>query len=388
VLSHYPMHRLTTAALVLGVLLTAPPLAGQGAGAEQAPQERTRAGRVNDAELARELARQQAERRQLVARIEALAAKLADDSPGGAERRRMQAELEASIRQLTETHARVAVDVGSRILIDRQPAVATGEVRRLLGDAQRRLTSAAHTGYVGITLSPTNNHVRVQDSGELFVRYFAYPSIISVEPGSPAEQAGLQRGDLVMSYNDMDVRRELPMHDLLKPGNRVKVGVRRDGRERDVDLTVAAPPANVLGRRADFMVAPDAPGKVLAPSVRSVPRPSRAAAAAPVARGTEPAMVSRFDLARGLAGAELTAITGGLGSALGVKKGLLVMRVAPRSPAALAGLQDGDIVVKAGGKAIEDIGALSRIMREHDEEGELKLETLRAKRKRTVNLVW
>ena len=381
------MRRLTTAALVLGALLGAPPLNGQApsGGGQAPPRARTR---VDDAELARELAREQAERRELVARVEALAAKLAaDDSPGGPERRRLQAELEASIRQLTETHARVAVDVGSRILIDRRPAVATGEVRRLLGDAQRRLTSAAHIGYMGITLSPTNNHVRVEDAGGLFVRYFQYPSIISVEPGSPAERAGLQRGDLVLAYNQMDVRRELPMHDLLRPGNRVTVGVRRDGREHDVELTVASPPANVLGRRADFMVAPDMPGAVPpVPSVRATARASRAVA--PVARGPEPAMVYRFDLARGIAGAELSPITGGLGAALGVKRGLLVMRVAPRSPASLAGLRDGDIVVKADGEVVEDIGALSRIMRERDDEGTLKLETLRAKRKRTVTLTW
>jgi serine protease Do len=96
----------------------------------------------------------------------------------------------------------------------------------------------------------------------------------------------------------------------------------------------------------------------------------------------------RFEVARGLAGAELTAISGGLRDALGVKQGLLVIRVAPQSVAANAGLRDGDIIVKANGRTIDDIPALSRAMREHDATRTLALETLRARKKRMVRLTW
>lgn len=374
--------RLTMAALVLGCAGGAAPLFAQASGG--APRA---APRVDDAELARALAREQAVRMQLVARIESLAAQL-DSRPvlSEAQRRRLQADLERSIRQLSETHARTAVDVGSRIILRHEPAIATSEVRRSLGEAQRRLTSAARIGYVGITLSPTNNHVRAEESGELYVRYFARPTIISVEPNSPAERAGLQRGDIVVSYNDLDVRRELPMHELLRPGNRMQIRVWREERERDVSLTVAAPPPNVLGRRTDFLVPSE---DVASRRVAPVPAPAkRPAAVGGRSRTIAPGAVYRFEFARGIAGAELSPITAGLASALGVKKGLLVMRVAERSPAATAGLRDGDIVLKANGQVTDDIAALSRVMRRHDEDRAVTLETIRQKKKRMVRLTW
>lgn len=383
------MQRLTMAALVLGCAGGVTPLSAQAAGGAPRPARPT-ASRIDDAELARALAREQAVRMQLVARIESLAARLESRTElSGTQRRRLQADLERSIRQLTETHARTAVDVGSRIILQHEPAIATSEVRRSLSEAQRRLTSAARIGYVGITLSPTNNHVRAEESGELYVRYFARPTIISVEPNSPAERAGLQRGDVVVSYNDMDVRSELPMHDVLRPGNSMQIRVRRAGRERDVRLTVAAPPANVLGRRTDFLVpSEDVAGRRLAPLSRGAAERGRATASGRGSRTIAPGAAYRFEFARGIAGAELSPITAGLASALGVKKGLLVMRVAERSPAAAAGLRDGDIVLKANGHVTDDIAALSRVMRRHDEGRSVTLETVRQKKKRMVRLTW
>lgn len=405
-MSMYPMPRLAKTAVVLAALAGPSALAAQSGGGTppRAAEVRMRAmSTADEAELARELARERSTRMRLEARIAALAATLDSSTRlDSAERRRLQAELEESMRRLTATHARVGLDVGSRIVLDHHASVASPEVRRTLIDAQRRLSSAARMGYVGITLSPTSNHVRAQGSGKLYVRYFEHPTIISIEPASPAERAGLRRGDVVMAYNRMDVRRELPMHDLLRPGSRVTIRVARDGRERNVALTVADPPAIVRGRRTDFLASPgELQGRVHAPSVRgsesfrgTAPAPPHAppggrdgllVMAAP---GAEGRTVYRFEVARGVAGAELAPIAGGLGDALGVKQGLLVIRVAPQSVAAAAGLRDGDIIVKANGRTIEDIPSLGRAMRENEATRSVALETLRARRKRVVHLTW
>ena len=390
------MRRLTTAALALGTITGATGLAAQAASGGGSEPQLRRLERVDEPALARELAAQQAGRRQLVTRIQSLASRLEQEHVGPAERSRLQAELELNLKRLTETHARVGLDVGTRIVVEDMRGAASPGFRRVLTQTRARLSSAARTGYIGITLSPTNNHVRVRGSGELFVRYFEFPTILSVEPSSPAERAGLQRADLVLAYNDLDVRRELPMHEVLRPGRPLKIRVRRGGLDRDVTLTVAEPPANVLGRRNDFLIpgSADRNERVYAPSVRPrVPGPPGSSGdhemvivepGASARGGAE----FRFTMRRGIAGAELAPITAGLASALGVKRGLLVIDVTPRSVAATSGLREGDIVLKADGREVNDIPSLSRAMQAQDGARALTLETLREKKKRTVRLTW
>lgn len=313
-----------------------------------------------------------AERLQLVARIEHLAGQLAGADLDRASRQRLERDLERSFARLTELNAREGLDVGARIVLRRDPG-ATGGVRRMLGEAERRAASAARTGYIGITLSPTNNLLRLRPGGEMYVRYLDHPSIITVEPNSPAERAGLRRGDVVLAYNDMDVRGEIPMHEVLEPGRPMRIRVRRDGREHTVQLTVAEPTPLVLGRREEFLL----PARV-----------GGARTALPEGEPGMPRMPLRFTMPRGVAGAELTPVTAGLGEALGVKQGLLVLAVAPRSPAQQAGLRDGDVIVKAEGRLVESIPALSRVIRERDAERVVALELRRDRKTRTVRLRW
>ena len=380
-----PNHLTTRrSALTAALLLLCATSAGAQAAAGGAAGEP--ATTVRRGEVERELARHQAERSRLISHIESLAGRLeSSDALDPRQRRHLQGELERMVQQLTDLHARVGMDVGVRLMLDGEPGVATSEVRRVLGETQRRFATAARAGYVGITLSPTNNRVRVLPGGRLFVRYFDYPAIISVDPSSPAERAGLARGDTVLAYNGLDVRRELPMHELLDAGRPVRVSVRRDGRERTVRLIVAPAPAVVQGRREEFFV----------PAHEAVPRARRAPSArptepvvAPVPPATTLSPMYHFDFARGLAGAELKALTEGLAAAVGVRKGLLVMSVAPRSPAAQAGLRDGDIIVTANGRAVPEISALSRVMRASDDTRAVELKVRRERKTRTVRLSW
>lgn len=67
-----------------------------------------------------------------------------------------------------------------------------------------------------------------------------------------------------------------------------------------------------------------------------------------------------------VAGAEFEPINEGLGHYFGTDQGLLVLRVTPETPAARAGLEAGDVVVRAGGRAVNTVGALRQALARRD----------------------
>lgn len=85
------------------------------------------------------------------------------------------------------------------------------------------------------------------DSGVMWVSR-EYPTIYRVDPGSPAESAGLQRGDVLIQIDGVSLltpeggRR----FGAVRPGQRVRWGYRRDGRPA-VAVAVAAARPGMLG---------------------------------------------------------------------------------------------------------------------------------------------
>lgn len=90
---------------------------------------------------------------------------------------------------------------------------------------------------------------------------------------------------------------------------------------------------------------------------------------------------------RALAGAELTPMNEGLARYFTAREGLLVTRVSPESPAGRAGLEAGDVVVRAGGQAVATVNELREAVR-RARGGRLPLEVMRGRRRQTVELTW
>ena len=89
---------------------------------------------------------------------------------------------------------------------------------------------------------------------------------------------------------------------------------------------------------------------------------------------------------RAIAGAALQELNSQLAEYFGVREGLLVERVTANTPAARAGLQAGDVVTAADGRAVGDIADLRRALR--GREGTVKLDVVRKGKKQELTVKW
>ena len=141
--------------------------------------------------------------------------------------------------------------------------------------------------------------------------------IASVVENSPAEKAGLQVGDVILKFNGTEVKemRDLPRIVADTPADTdVEIEIWRDGRNKDLSLTVGESQAEEVAQLADV----DKPsqkklGLVLAELNESTKNQYR------VDDGTE---------------------------------GVLVVRVVPNSPAADKGMRPGDVIKMVGNTTV------------------------------------
>ncbi len=87
---------------------------------------------------------------------------------------------------------------------------------------------------------------------------------------------------------------------------------------------------------------------------------------------------------RSIAGAEFTDLDPAMKTYFGTDRGLLTLRVAPETPAARAGLQPGDIVLKANGREMSHVAGLRNML--FHESGTIKLEVLRKGDNKTLEI--
>jgi serine protease Do len=190
----------------------------------------------------------------------------------------------------------IPIDVALKV---QQQLLATGRVER---------------GRLGVT---------VQEVTQALARSFKLDSprgalVSSVEPGGPAAKAGLQPGDVIVGVNGqkVDVSSALPpMVADLKPGQNASLEVWRGGQSTSVTVRVEPLQPKTVAR----------------------------------AKPATPAKGEPFGLAvRPLSGEEKRAV--------GETAGVVVEEVS--GPAALAGIQPGDIILAVNGTAVRDVTQL------------------------------
>ncbi len=143
--------------------------------------------------------------------------------------------------------------------------------------------------------------------------------ISTVEAGSAAEQAGLRPGDVITRLDDRDVSGAADLRNrigLLRAGSAVELEVLRQGKAQRVRARVADPFANFV------------PGKTLSETLQGA-----------------------------LIGESRRAVHGGEASVVSIGP------VRPQSPAWLAGLREGDVLLQVNRQPVRDLRDLALVLR-------------------------
>jgi S1-C subfamily serine protease len=310
---------------------------------------------------------------------------------------------------------------GSRIEIDSLLRSRSAAEARRLTEGMRRggIVGAGRVqlggtsrGWLGV-FARELNETRVTAEGR-FVRYCDYPVVVSVEPDSPAERAGLVAGDTIVAYNAKDLKQwgEVPLDRLLHPGDTLRVGLRREGRSVVLPVVVGQVPANrrmgfsyvVFGPEGAAVTTPppDVFVSTLTPPDEPTPprprmqlrastrRPEELAAAAmvPIAPLPPVPLAMSWGSSAALAGAQVVAMDEDLRAALGAKSGVLVLRVGEGTPAGESGLRAGDVIVVANGRAVNTPMVLRQALERASSDRAVTLRVMRRGRAREVTLRW
>jgi serine protease Do len=181
-------------------------------------------------------------------------------------------------------------------------------------------TGKVTRGFLGVTLGDLN---------PALAREFKVPDISGVlvnevEPGTPAEKAGLKQGDVIRTYNGQTVDNRARLQAMVagtNPGSEVTLGILRDGQPSTLKVTLGEQPASMTtagGRPAEGTL-------------------------------------------RGISVQNLTpSIRGQLGLPNNTR-GVVIADLDPNCPAVQAGLQPGDVIQSINRTPVNSVAEFNRL---------------------------
>jgi serine protease Do len=173
-------------------------------------------------------------------------------------------------------------------------------------------------GRIGVAIQGVN-----KDLAESFGLDKPRGALVStVEPGSPAERAGLKSGDVILAVDGKAIDQSVDLPRVVgetKPGTALRLEVWRKGAKQDVRVTVGEMPAD----------------KVAAASTGEEAKP-------------------------GKLGVAVRPLTAEERKARGVDAGVVVERA--EGPAAKAGIREGDVILAFGAEKVETPEQLKKLV--------------------------
>jgi serine protease Do len=206
-------------------------------------------------------------------------------------------------------------------------------------------TGSVTRGYLGVGIQSVTpalaTALKLQESAGVLVA--------DVVPGSPAEHAGIRRGDVIVMYKNEPVEdaRDLPTMVAATPvGEEVEVVVLRDGKKHELPLTVGKLPSEEHQAEESGQPSQGKWGLRL--------------------RDITPEMAQQHGLK--------------------IKEGALVVGVEPESPAEKAGIQQGDILVEMNHQPVTSVQDVKGVLAKVDDQDTLLLLVQRHRRSLYVAL--
>ena len=198
--------------------------------------------------------------------------------------------------------------------------------------------------------------------------------VMHVSPGGAAEEAGLRNGDVIVAIDGKSIagsssagQAVVDRMRSVKPDQKVKVRVLRDGKNKD--FVVTARPM-MFGQRMLAMPRPD----MIGPG---------AGAMGPMGHMGPMPMIQQFRafLPGEFGGMELASLTPKLGAYFGTNEGVLVVQ-APDNE--VFKLEDGDVIQSIDGRKPDDGAHAMRILRSYRSGEKVNLNVLRQRKPLTL----
>ncbi|KIA76667.1 putative periplasmic serine endoprotease DegP-like [Parachlamydia acanthamoebae] len=183
-------------------------------------------------------------------------------------------------------------------------------------------SGSATRGFIGVTLQKID-----QNLAQAFGLTKMEGALISdISKGSPAEKAGLRQGDIVLKYDNHPVAHISALRkavSFMKPGTKLNLTILREGKTLEIPIDV----------------------------------------------GTFPEHPSQLIAADNKIGLEVENITPETAQKLGIsglKGGLLITQVRPGSPAYIAGIRPGAILVAVNQNTVTTVAEFQQILKDSD----------------------
>ncbi|MBN1224141.1 MAG: PDZ domain-containing protein [Candidatus Aminicenantes bacterium] len=201
--------------------------------------------------------------------------------------------------------------------------------------------------------------------------------ITDIEEESPAELSKLKKGDVILEFEGKKVTGTKMLSEeirMRKPGEDISLKVRRKDHPMDVEVKLGEYSEKDIFREFEFQFPRLFSSKKIKPDK--------------FFKGDEPNVFQWQEREQKYIGIYIQELNRELSEHFGVKegRGLLVSKIEEGSPAAEAGLEVGDVIVKAGGKRIEDMRELSELVQGKEKGDKISIEFIRNGKEKTVEV--